>query len=137
MDFALNEEQTAFADAVQRFARDTLADGALKRAHHAGFDFDVARQLSEQGLLGITMKEEDGGQGGTLMDAVIAIQEIALVCPKSADIVQAGNFGPIRTFVEYATPEQKKRYLKDLLGGHKVISLGMTEPGAGSAGAAD
>jgi alkylation response protein AidB-like acyl-CoA dehydrogenase len=133
MDFALNEEQTAFADAVQRFARDTLADGALKRAHHAGFDFDVARQLSEQGLLGITMKEEDGGQGGTLMDAVIAIQEIALVCPKSADIVQAGNFGPIRTFVEYATPEQKKRYLKDLLGGRKVISLGMTEPGAGSA----
>ena len=32
-----------------------------------------------------------------------------------------GNFGPIRTFVEYATPDQKSRYLKDLLGGRKVI----------------
>ncbi len=67
------------------------------------------------------------------MHAVLAIQEIGMVCPKSADIVQAGNFGPIRTFVEYASPEQKARFLPDLLGGRKLISLGMTEPGAGSA----
>lgn len=133
MNFELSEEQTAFADAVRRFAREQLAEGAIRRAHETGFAFDVARQLAEQGLLGITMREEDGGQGGTLMDAVIAIQEIALVCPKSADVVQAGNFGPIRTFVEYASEEQKRRYLKDLLSGRKVIALGMTEPGAGSA----
>jgi alkylation response protein AidB-like acyl-CoA dehydrogenase len=67
------------------------------------------------------------------MHAVLAIQQVALVCPKSADIVQAGNFGPIRTFVEYATPEQKARFLPDLLAGKKLISLGMTEPDAGSA----
>ena len=36
-------------------------------------------------LLGILLPEADGGQGGTLMDAVIAIQELAMVCPKSAD----------------------------------------------------
>src|SRR5262245_1162452 len=67
------------------------------------------------------------------MDAVIAIQEIALVCPRSADIVQAGNFSAIRTFVEYATPEQKTRFLPELLAGRKLIALGMTEPDAGSA----
>ncbi|SPA02237.1 Acyl-CoA dehydrogenase [Cupriavidus taiwanensis] len=89
--------------------------------------------LAEQGLLGIAFPEEDGGQGGTLMHAVIAIQEVALVCPKSADIVQAGNFGPIRTFVEYASAEQKARFLPDLLAGKKLIALGMTEPEAGSA----
>ena len=89
--------------------------------------------LAQQGLLGIAFPEEDGGQGGTLMHAVLAIEQIALACPKSADIVQAGNFGPIRTFVEYATPEQKQRFLPDLLAGRKLISLGMTEPDAGSA----
>jgi alkylation response protein AidB-like acyl-CoA dehydrogenase len=133
MNFDLTPEQQSFADAVRRFARDRLSEGALARAHAPGFPFDVARQLAEQGLLGITVSEEDGGQGGTLMDAVIAIQEVALVCPKSADIVQAGNFGPIRTFVEYANTEQKGRFLKDLLCGRKVVSLGMSEPGAGSA----
>src|SRR3546814_7992041 len=67
------------------------------------------------------------------MDAVIAIHEVSLVCPKIADIVQAGNFGLIRAFVEYATQDQKARYLDGLLAGKKVIALGMTEPGAGSA----
>src|SRR3546814_855256 len=83
--------------------------------------------------MGIAMKPEDGGQGGTLMDAVIAIQETALICPKSADVLQAGNFGPIRTFVEYATPAQKAKYLPDLLAGDTVIALCMSEPAAGSA----
>ena len=36
-------------------------------------------------------------------------------------------------FVEYASAEQKKRFLSDLLGGRKIMSLGMTEPDAGSA----
>src|SRR3546814_4925222 len=66
------------------------------------------------------------------MHAVLAIQRVALSCPKSADIIQAGNFGPIRTFVEYASAGQKKRFLSDLLEGRKLIALGMTEPQAGS-----
>lgn len=133
MNFNLSEEHQAFADSVRRFAKDKLAAAALERAHSAEYPWEIAQLLAKQGLLGIAFPEEDGGQGGTLMHAVLAIQEVALVCPKSADIVQAGNFGPIRTFVEYATPEQKKRFLPDLLGGRKLISLGMTEPDAGSA----
>ena len=133
MNFELSEEHQAFAESVRRFAQDKLAPGALERAHSAQYPWDAAQMLAEQGLLGIAFPEEDGGQGGTLMHAVIAIQEVALVCPKSADIVQAGNFGPIRTFVEYATAEQKARFLPDLLAGKKLIALGMTEPEAGSA----
>lgn len=67
------------------------------------------------------------------MDAVIAIQEVALRCPKSADVVQAGNFGAIRTFVEYASDALKDKYLPDLLAGKSIIGLGMSEPDAGSA----
>ena len=133
MDFTLSEEHQAFADSVARFAQDKLAAGALERAHASHYPWETAQMLAEQGLLGIAFPEEDGGQGGSLMHAVLAIQQVALVCPKSADIVQAGNFGPIRTFVEYATPEQKARFLPDLLAGKKLISLGMTEPDAGSA----
>ncbi len=133
MDFHLNQEQRAFADSVRRFATEQLAGGALARAHSTDYPWDVARLLFEQGLLGITIREEDGGIGGTLMDAVIAIQELALVCPKSADVVQAGNFGAIRTFAEYASPELKKRFLPALLSGRSLLALGMSEPDAGSA----
>jgi alkylation response protein AidB-like acyl-CoA dehydrogenase len=133
MDFELNEEQQAFADSVRRFAEAHLREGALARAHDPRFPREVAQMLGRQGLMGISFDPEDGGQGGTLLDSVIAIEQVASVCPRSADVVQAGNFGPIRTFVEYATPEQKQRWLPDLLAGNICISLGMSEPDAGSA----
>ena len=133
MNFDFTEEQKLFAEAVHKFAQAHLAEGALKRAHEPRFPFDVAKLMSDQGLMGITIPEKDGGVGGTLMDAVIAIEQVALVCPRSADVVQFGNFGPIRTFAEYATPAQKQRWLPALLSGGAVISLGMSEPAAGSA----
>src|SRR5256885_2038512 len=133
MDFRLAPEQQQFRESVRRFAEKHLAPGALERAHDSGYPWDVAKLMAEQGLLGITVPEADGGQGGTLMDAVIAIEEVAAVCPRSADVVQAGNFGPLRTFAEYASAEQRRRYLPDLLAGRKVIALGMSEPEAGSA----
>jgi len=133
MNFEFTPEQTQFADTVRRFARAHLAAGALERAHDPRFPFDVARLMAEQGLMGIALSERDGGQGGSLMDAVIAIEQVAAVCPRSADVVQFGNFGPIRTFAEYGTPAQKARWLGELLAGRMVMSLGMTEPDAGSA----
>src|SRR5437899_12673130 len=133
MQFTFTEEQQAFADSVHRFARAHLEQDALARAHDPRYPFDVAKLMSAQGLMGITIPEADGGVGGTLMDAVIAIEQIAAVCPRRADVVQFGNFGPIRTFAEYATPAQKARWLPELLAGGMVIRLGMTEPDAGSA----
>ncbi len=133
MNFEFAEEQKAFAEQVRRFAREHLAPGALKRAHDPGFPFDVAKLMAKQRLMGITLPESEGGQGGTLMDAVIAIEQVAAECPRSADVVQFGNFGPIRTFAEYGRPAQKSRWLGELLAGRMVMSFGMTEPDAGSA----
>ena len=87
MDFSLTEQQRLFADTVAAFARKELADGGLARAHNAEFPHDVARKMASAGLLGITIPETDGGSGGTLMDAVLAIEQIALYCPRSADVI--------------------------------------------------
>lgn len=133
MHFEFSDEQKLFADSVRKFAAAHLQKDALKRAHNPRFPFDVAQLMSAQGLMGITIPEADGGQGGALMDAVIAVEQIAAVCPRSSDVLQFGSFGPIRTFAEYGTPQQKARWLPDLLAGRTVMSLGMTEPDAGSA----
>jgi len=133
MNFNLTEEQTMFRDSVKAFAEKHLRAGALARAHEEAHPWDISRLMADQGLMGITIKEEDGGQGGSLMDAVIAIETVASVCPRSADVVQAGNFGPVRVLAEYGTADQKKRYLAKILAGESVITVGMTEPEAGSA----
>jgi alkylation response protein AidB-like acyl-CoA dehydrogenase len=133
MDFHLNEEQSRFRDAVRGFAERHLRADALARAHSPEYPHDVARLMAGQGLLGITLLEAVGGQGGTLMDAVIAIETVALVCPRSADVIQAGNFGAIRVLAEYASESQRARYLPGLLAGDALIAVGMSEPEAGSA----
>ena len=133
MDFRLAPEQQQFRDSVVKFSQKELAAGALARAHDPRYPWDVAKKMTQQGLLGITIPEADGGQGGTLMDAVLAIEAVASACPRSADVIQAGNFGPIRVLAEYGSSSQKQTYLSRLLKGEAVIAVGMTEPEAGSA----
>jgi len=133
MQFALTEEQSMFRDSVAAFARRHLADGALARAHSDDYPWEVARLMAGQGLLGITIPEEKGGIGGSLIDAVIAIEQVAAVCPRSADVIQAGNFGAIRTFAQFASEGQQADYLQPLLTGDGLIAVAMTEPDAGSA----
>ncbi|MGV3626533.1 MAG: acyl-CoA dehydrogenase family protein, partial [Betaproteobacteria bacterium] len=73
MDFHFTPEQEQFRDAVRGFAERHLREGALARAHQEEHPWEVGKLMAEQGLRGNTMKEEDGGQGGSLMDAIIAI----------------------------------------------------------------
>lgn len=133
IDFLLTESQRMFRDSVARFARNELAGGAVQRARNDNLPADIVKKMVDAGLIGILISESDGGHGGGLMDAILAIQEVAHVCPRSADVVQAGNFGAIRTFSEYASAEQRARYLPGLLSGSSIISVGMSEPEAGSA----
>jgi alkylation response protein AidB-like acyl-CoA dehydrogenase len=133
MHFELSDDQKTFRDSVRLFARRELAEGAHERAHSSEYPWDVAKKMAASGLLGITVDEKDGGGGGSLMDAVLAIEEIAAACPRSADVVQAGNFGALRVLANFATQEQKERYLAPLLNGSGLICVAMTEPDAGSA----
>jgi alkylation response protein AidB-like acyl-CoA dehydrogenase len=131
MYFELTEEQALFRDSVGAFARRRLAAGALALAHSDDYPWDIARTMAEQGLIGITIPEEKGGVGGSLMDAVI--EQVAGVSPRAADVVQAGNFGAIRTFAQFASAQQQTDYLEPLLRGDGLIAVAMTEPNAGSA----
>jgi alkylation response protein AidB-like acyl-CoA dehydrogenase len=133
LDFALTETQKIFQDSVRSFAENELKEGALSRAHSVEYPWEIAKLMAAQGLLGITISEGDGGQGGTLMDAVLAIEQVALACPRSGDLIQAGNFGAIRVLAEFGSGDQKRRYLSKLLEGDSLIAVAMTEPNAGSA----
>lgn len=133
MDFSLTAEQEAFAASVRTLAARELASGALERAHNPRYPWGVAKLLAQHSLLGLTVSEEDGGGGAGLLEAVLAIRELAMVDPTAADVFQAGNFGAIRTLAEYGSAELKARYLPPLLSGDGLIALAMSEADAGSA----
>ena len=111
MNFELTEDQKLFQDTVLKFAHGELAKDAVARAKSSDYPWVVAERMASVGLLGLTIPEAKGGLGGSLVDAILAIQAVAAACPRSADVVQAGNFGAVRTFAEYASEDQRKRFL--------------------------
>lgn len=133
MDFQLNEHQRILVKSVEDFARRELADGALARAHTPEFPHELAEKFAAAGLLGMTIPEAEGGHGGSLMDAVLAIETVARFCPRSADVIQEGNFGAVRVLARFSNDDQKKRFLEPVLTGKEIIAVAMTEPDAGSA----
>jgi alkylation response protein AidB-like acyl-CoA dehydrogenase len=130
VDFQLTEEQRALQESARRLAVDRFAPTAFTGE---GFHWEAARILAEAGLTGLTIPVEAGGQGGSLFDAVLVMEAVSQVCPRSGDAVQATNFGAIRQVAEFGGARVREEVLGALLAGQAVISAGMSEPEAGSA----
>lgn len=130
MNFDLTDEQLALREAATGLAKARFAEKAFRRE---GFAWDSLKVLAENGFTGITISRANGGQGGTLMDAVIVMEAVSKVCPHSGDAVQATNFGAIRQLAEFGSEPLKDALLPRLLAGDGLISAGMSEPEAGSA----
>ncbi|SVC85942.1 uncharacterized protein METZ01_LOCUS338796, partial [marine metagenome] len=76
MNFQLTDSQKMFVESVRRFARTHLQEGAIERVRSPDYPWDTAKLIADQQLMGITLPEIDGGLGGTLMDAVLAVEQI-------------------------------------------------------------
>lgn len=133
MDFQLTEEQRILQESARRLAQDKFAEKAFTWEERDEYPWENAKILAENGFTGITITEEDGGQGGTLFDAVLVLEQISQVCPHTGDVVQATNFGAIRQLALYGAKELKARVLPSILQGERLITIGMSEPNAGSA----
>ncbi|NQU13831.1 MAG: acyl-CoA dehydrogenase family protein [Desulfobacteraceae bacterium] len=131
MDFLFTEEQQILKDSVRRLSERYFAEKAFTWEDE--YPWENAKILAENGLMGVRIPIEDGGQGGTLMDAVIAIIEITKVCPHTGDVFQAGNFGAIQQIAFLGNDFLKKEVLPRLLRGETIITAAMSEPNAGSA----
>ena len=90
--------------------------------------------VREAGLLDLTIPEEYGGQGYSLVEGCIVVEELARVCVSSAMAVQPYLNGPWRAIHELGTPELRERLLPSVASGENHFAIGMSEPGAGSAG---
>ncbi|MFN8511967.1 MAG: acyl-CoA dehydrogenase family protein [Chloroflexia bacterium] len=133
MDFQLSDYQRELVAVTREFARAKFGPQAFTWEGRDAFPREYLALLAAQGLAGITIPEADGGQGATLLDAVLAIEAIAQVCPAAGDCVQALNFGAIQQVAHYGSPALKERVLAPALRGERVIAIAMTEPEAGSA----
>ena len=132
MDFSFTDEHNALRAMVREFAADRIAPFADEwdRDHH--FPTDVVREMGKLGLFGITADEEWGGGASDLTSLCIAIEEISRVDQSMGVTLEAGVGLGINPIHEFGSPEQKARWLPDLIAGETLAGFGLTEPEAGS-----
>src|SRR5947208_12342088 len=128
---ALNEDERMFQSTVRKFAREQIRPYVREMDEAGVFRKDIIRQFFENGLMGIEIPEEFGGQGGTFFQAILAVEELSAVDPSAGVIVDRQNTSCNNALLKWATPEQKARYLPRLAA-NTVASYCLSEAGSGS-----
>jgi alkylation response protein AidB-like acyl-CoA dehydrogenase len=133
VDFSLTDEQRDFVDAIRDFCerecgtqdqRERLTEGY--REHH---NSEIYGQMADLGWLGVTIPEEYGGSGGTMLDACLFMEEtsrgLAPIGGYATTLIVAG------ATKRFGTEAQKAEILGGIAAG-AVEAIAMTEPEAGS-----
>ncbi|MGJ8557067.1 MAG: 3-sulfinopropanoyl-CoA desulfinase, partial [Sulfitobacter geojensis] len=94
--------------------------------------WDNIKDLTDAGIMGMTLPTHLGGQAASWLDTVVVVEEIAKACTMSARIVVEANMGGISAIMAYGTAAQKERVAPYVLAGDKP-AICITEPQAGSA----
>jgi short/branched chain acyl-CoA dehydrogenase len=132
MNFSFTDEHLALRTMMSEFAQSRIAPYAEQWDADHHFPTDVVSEMGELGLFGITADEEWGGAGGDFTSLCIAIEELSRVDQSTAVTLEAAVGLGINPIHEFGTPEQKQRWLPDLVAGRTLAGFGLTEPDAGS-----
>lgn len=128
-----NEDHELLRQQVRRFVEKEImpngdtweADGCVPR--------ELLRQMGELGFLGLTHETQYGGSGMDVRGAVVLAEELARSTYAGVTITVLVHTNMASPHLANAgTPEQKQRYLPDIIAGRKITAICVTEPGAGS-----
>jgi butyryl-CoA dehydrogenase len=129
--FSLGEEHNDFRAVVADFAARDLAPHVERwnAAHEA--PLEAIKRMGDLGLFGLGGPQEYGG-AGDFTSLCIAIEEIGKVDQSLGITLEAAVGLGINPIAHFGTPEQKARWLPDLIAGRGLAAFGLTEPEAGS-----
>lgn len=130
--FELTENQQIIRDTIREFAEKNIRPHIMEFDETQKFPFDIIHQLGELGFMGIIFPEEYGGAGLGYVEYALVVEELARVDPSVSLSVAAHNGLCTNHIFLFASEEQKKKYLPDLISGKKIGAWGLTESSSGS-----
>ena len=94
-----------------------------------GYDPELWAELAGLGLLGLTIPEELGGSGMTMLDAMVVYEELGRTLVPSPHFVSAVMCGG--ALVAAGTEEQRTTWLPQIASGEAVLTPAWLEPDRG------
>lgn len=131
MDFSIGGTQREMVAAVRALAQTEFRHDAA-RWMDGTFPWPNMKKLAELGVLGMSVPEEYGGLGLSILDSALILEEIAKVDYVTAMAVLGEAGVQTRVVARYAPKPIKDRILPRVVSGDCILAICMTEPHAGT-----
>ena len=132
MDFTITEEQRMVQKLVHDFAQQEIAPIIKEYDRQQEMAPFVLSRMAELGILGICIPVRDGGQGMDYIALGLACEELEVV-DTTLRVVMSVHLGlNSLALLQWASEDQKERFLLPQARGEKVACFGLTKSGAGS-----
>jgi alkylation response protein AidB-like acyl-CoA dehydrogenase len=131
--FAETEDQQALRELARGVAERELAPRAREHDESGEPPRAAAKAMAQADLLRVTIGEEWGGLGYGDVEASIVLEELARADVSAAIWAQLTYNGPPRGIEHLGPKAMRDRWLPKVADGEALISIGITEPDAGSA----
>ncbi|MEI6778856.1 MAG: acyl-CoA dehydrogenase [Chloroflexales bacterium] len=136
MDFQHSDDQQMLRDMVRQFVEKEARPTVAERDELGIWPDALVKQMGELGLLGVAVKEENGGAGLDYISYAIVIEELSRVDASLGVIASVNNSLVCYGIEKFGTEEQKREILMPLAAGRTLGAFSLSEPGAGSDAAA-
>lgn len=130
--FQLPNDTKEMQTMARDFAKEYVLEGAAERDRTHEFPKEIVDAMAENGFLGMFVPEQYGGLGLTVLDYVVALEEICYADAGVGVIMSVNNSLVCWPILKFGTESQKEKYLTPLASGEKLGCYALTEPNAGS-----
>jgi short/branched chain acyl-CoA dehydrogenase len=131
MNFDLSPDQKQLQARVRDFAQNEVAPVAEKLDRDGVFPTELFKKVGDLGVMSIPFKEEHGGMGLGVFEAVLALEEIARA-DQSLAVSTMVSVATGLTLSRFGSKELIDKYLPEIVTGQKMCAIAGTEPQAGS-----
>jgi 3-sulfinopropanoyl-CoA desulfinase len=130
---AEDADQAALRELARQVGTREVAPRASEGDDSGEVPWDAVKAIAAADLFRVTIGTEWGGLGLGDVEAAIVLEEIARWDVSTAICCQLAFNGPSRGIEHLGSDAMKERYLPAVADGESIISIGITEPDAGSA----
>ena len=127
----LTEIQQEILATVHSFVEKEILPYATELEHKDEFPQAIVDGMKEMGLFGLTIPEEYGGLGESLLTYALVVEEIARGWMSVSGVINT-HFIVAYMLAQHGTDEQKQRLLPRMAAGEVRGAFSMSEPGCGS-----
>ncbi len=127
----LTDVQEQILDTVRDFTEREIIPHAQALEHADEYPQDIVDGMRELGLFGLTIPEEYGGLGESLLTYALVVEELARGWMSVSGIVNT-HFIVAYMLLRHGTDEQRRSLLPRLATGEVRGAFSMSEPGCGS-----